>query len=315
VGLLRLVPVCKSDPAHITGGGITMSLRRAALAAVTTAVCALTLSVPAAAISSYNSEPAPERTEVGAFVAQWDADDDPSTPDRVDWVCSGTMISERVFLTAAHCTTDWPAGTRLGVSLAQDTQAALDAGAARGLRGDQLFDAVAVEGAPHTDPAYPGPSSDSHDIAVLSFDRQGARDLGRWGGFTPAVLPTEGQMDDLGPQGMDDLGYTIVGYGTQEATREPGGHVHYGGGQRLKAPSSFNSLTKTWLKLDMHGSHDNGGACYGDSGGPNFAEVDGERVLFGTTITGDVPCYATNVTYRMDTPSARSFLGDFVGLP
>jgi hypothetical protein len=58
----------------------------------------------------------------------------------------------------------------------------------------------------------------------------------------------------------------------------------------------------------MHAQHGNGGACYGDSGGPNFAIIDGERVLAGTTITGDVPCYATNVTYRMDSPSAQAFL-------
>jgi hypothetical protein len=292
------------------------SLRRVALPAAAAAACALTLSVPAAAINSYNSSPAPERSEVGAFVAQYDHDGDASTPDRVRWVCSGTMISDDVYLTAAHCTTDWPAGTRLGVSLAQDTQAEIDAARAAGLSGDELFEEVAVEGTPHTDPAYPGSSSDPHDIAVLTFGDDGATRLReRWGDFQPAQLPTAGQMDELGPQGMNDLDYTIVGYGTQEATREPGGHVHYGGGQRLKAPASFNSLTNAWLKLDMHATHGNGGACYGDSGGPNFAEVDGELVLFGTTITGDTPCYATNVTYRMDTPSAREFLDDFVTLP
>jgi hypothetical protein len=33
------------------------------------------------------------------------------------------------------------------------------------------------------------------------------------------------------------------------------------------------------------------------------------------TITGDPVCYATNVDYRLDTPSARAFLGDFVEAP
>ena len=292
------------------------ALLRAAAAVVATATVGLTISVPAAAINTYNSEPAPERAEVGAFVAQWDADGDPSTPDRVDWVCSGTMISEDVYLTAAHCTTDWPAGTRLGVSLAQDTQAALDRAAARGKSGSALFDAVAVEGTAHSDPAYPGPSADSHDIAVLEFgDKQASRLQTWWGDFTPATLPSKGQLDSFGPQGLNDLEYLTVGYGTSEAQREPGGHVHEDGGVRLKAPTSFNSLTNTWLKLDMHAQHGNGGACYGDSGGPNFAVIDGELVLAGTTITGDVPCYSTNVTYRTDTESARSFLRPFVDLP
>jgi hypothetical protein len=34
-----------------------------------------------------------------------------------------------------------------------------------------------------------------------------------------------------------------------------------------------------------------------------------------TTITGDLMCRATNVDYRMDTPSARAFLGQYVTLP
>jgi hypothetical protein len=38
-------------------------------------------------------------------------------------------------------------------------------------------------------------------------------------------------------------------------------------------------------------------------------------LLASTTITGDAPCYATNVTYRLDTASARGFLDQFVALP
>jgi hypothetical protein len=62
-------------------------------------------------------------------------------------------------------------------------------------------------------------------------------------------------------------------------------------------------------------SGDLGGACYGDSGGPNFVTLDGKRVLAATTITGDIPCYATNVVYRTDSDSARNFLERFVALP
>jgi hypothetical protein len=290
------------------------SYARAALGAAAAAAIALTLTVPAAAISTYNSSPAPERTEVGALVAQYDRDADPSTPDAVRWVCSGTMISEDVFLTAAHCTTGWPEGTRLGVSLAQDTQDAIAAGTAAGLTGDALFEAVAVEGTAVSHPRYPGNSSNSYDIAVLHA-LDAAELSSRWGGFAPATLPTAGLLDELGPRRLDDLRYTIVGYGTQEAQRGPGGHTHPGGGVRLKAPSSFNALNKTWLRLSMIGAQGHGGACYGDSGGPNFAEIGGELVLISTTITGDVPCYATNVTYRLDTATARDFLRPFVTLP
>jgi len=292
-----------------------LSLRRTALCAATAAACAFALSAPALAINTYNARPAPERTEVGSLVAQYDRDGDPSTPDAVRWVCSGTMISDNVFLTAAHCTTDWPEGTRLGVSLAQNTQDEIDAAAKSASSPGELFNEVAAEGTPHSDPAYPGPASNPHDIAVLTFDSQGVSKLHEWGAYRPATLPTEGQLTKMRPRARNAVDYLVVGYGTSEAVRGPGGHQHPGGGSRMEAPVGFNSLTKSWLKLDMHAQHGNGGACYGDSGGPNFGLIDGQLVLLGTTITGDTPCYATNVTYRMDTPSARKFLADYVSLP
>jgi len=43
--------------------------------------------------------------------------------------------------------------------------------------------------------------------------------------------------------------------------------------------------------------------------------VDGIRILASITITGDAVCEATNVTYRLDTDSARGFLAPFVALP
>jgi hypothetical protein len=38
-------------------------------------------------------------------------------------------------------------------------------------------------------------------------------------------------------------------------------------------------------------------------------------IVAATTITGDAICRSTNVTYRLDTPSARTFLGQFVTWP
>ncbi|MFH8930207.1 hypothetical protein ACH4D4_24430 [Streptomyces pristinaespiralis] len=43
--------------------------------------------------------------------------------------------------------------------------------------------------------------------------------------------------------------------------------------------------------------------------------MKGKRTLVSTTITGDSPCYATNVTYRLDAPGARAFLSPFTKLP
>ena len=58
---------------------------------------------------------------------------------------------------------------------------------------------------------------------------------------------------------------------------------------------------------------DGSGGSRCDSGGPNF--LGDTDIVAGTTITGDFVCRATNVDYRLDTASARSFLGQYVSLP
>ena len=63
----------------------------------------------------------------------------------------------------------------------------------------------------------------------------------------------------------------------------------------------------------MNPSTGDGGTCYGDSGGPNFLGTS--TTLAAITITGDYVCRATNVTYRLDTASARDFLDEYVALP
>lgn len=276
----------------------------------------MAFALPASAINGYNAQPAPERTEVGAFVALWDRSGD-GVPDRFDWYCSGTMVDDDTYLTAAHCTDDWPAGTRFFVSLEQDFQGHLDATkdmSATEQAAYFLKMGWVVEGDPHQDPAYPGNSADSHDIGVLDFADRDVTPQDVWD-FTPATLPTAGQLDALGSRALDAADWWAVGYGTEEAKRGPGGQTHPGGGVRMKGLEDFDALNKTWVRLAMNESRDLGGACYGDSGGPNFVVLDGQWVLAATTITGDVPCYATNVAYRMDTPSARSFLDPFVDLP
>ncbi|MFG2302480.1 trypsin-like serine protease [Actinacidiphila glaucinigra] len=286
--------------------------RTVTVASVATAV-ALAATAPASGINSYNAAPAPERTEVGALIATWDNDGNPATPDRVDWVCSGTMVDADTFLTAAHCTTDWPDNVKFYVSLDQDVQSGLDSATAAH-PGDPaaVAAAVGVPGQAHSDPGYPGPASDPHDISVIQLPAKQMK--ARWS-FTPATLPTANQLAALGPQTLNSTSFMVAGYGTQEADRGPGGQTHPGGGVRMKAPVTFNALNDAWVRLAMTAPQGNGGACYGDSGGPNFATINGRLTLVATTITGDTPCYATNVSYRLDTPSARSFLTPFVTLP
>ena len=197
--------------------------------------------------------------------------------------CSGTLISPTVFLTAAHCGTD---GERVSVTFDSDYEA-----------GDKLY-----SGTFQADPLYPGNQSDSHDIAVVVLDRAVK-------GITPAQLPEADSLSSL----PGDQRFTSVGYGAYEVTNEPGGHRYLYDHRRMVATGELNAINKTWLRISMNASTGDGGTCYGDSGGPNFLGTT--DVIAGITITGDAVCRATNVVYRLDTESARSFLGQFVTLP
>jgi hypothetical protein len=292
-------------------------LALSAAAAVSTAL----LAVPAQAINTYNGSPAPERTETGALLVLWDTNGD-GVDDSFDWHCSGAMVDNNTFLTASHCIVDWSANPALDhfyVSLDQDVQSELDQAAALGLSGTAeaqwfLAHGHAVQGDGIADPAYNKAQSDPHDIGVVDFAHWPVTPADRWQ-FTPARLPSAGQLSALSPSQLNALSWLTVGYGTQEAQRGPGGQTHPGGGTRMKATLGFNSLNPSWIRLSMIQSQGYGGACYGDSGGPNFTTINGVMLLVGDTVTGDTPCYATNVVYRTDTSSARSFLSPYVQLP
>lgn len=294
---------------------------RTTLAAVVAGVVIIVTATPAAAISSENSSPAPERTEVGFLGTAADVDGD-GTLDVLGTTCSGTMIDSDTFLTAAHCTDRFPSGERFFVSLEEDVLSLLIAGA--GLPPHEFIElgltsGWIVEGDMYRDPGFPANpgfpnSADQHEIAVIDFADRDTTPADRWT-FTPAMLPTAGQLDAIGARALDGYDWWAVGYGAQEAVPGPGGLTHPGGLVRLKAQLDFIALRDPWVQLAMNASRDLGGVCYGDSGGPNYLDLDGTLILAAITSWGDIPCYATAMQYRTDTPSARSFLADFVDLP
>ena len=173
----------------------------------------------------------------------------------------------------------------------------------------------------HTHPGWPGTSSfsgvgpDFHDIAVVVLDDPVA-------GIQPASLPSAGLLDQLASDGeLKDQRFTVVGYGTTEQrTHEPGSGRPFfdGDGTRRYAVSSFSALNKTVLRLAQNPATGDGGTCYGDSGGPHFLGAGAQETNITVSIgapKGDLQCRAMNQTYRLDTPSARDFLDEFVTLP
>ena len=206
-------------------------------------------------------------------------------------VCSGTLIAPTVFLTAAHCT-----------SYLEEV----------GLDAFVTFDSVLrqdgnyLAGVMHTHPDYRARQSDPHDIAVITFAAPVAR-------IAPAALPALGALDALAERhGLADQLFTAVGYGLGERINGGGQPVYLEPDYRGYSTSSFNSIQASWLRLSQNPAKGDSGACFGDSGGPNFLGGKDSNLLVATTITGDAVCRATNVVYRLDSPSARAFLDPFL---
>jgi secreted trypsin-like serine protease len=198
--------------------------------------------------------------------------------------CSGTLISPTVFLTAAHCGDADAERVRVTFDTAYEA-------------GDTVY-----AGTFHRDPLYGHDESDPHDIAVVVLDKAVK-------GIAPAKLPAAGSLSGLSGSQQ----FTSVGYGAYEVTNGPGGHQYLYNDVRMVATGTLNSINKSWLRISMNPSTGDGGTCYGDSGGPNF--LGDTNVIAATTITGDAVCRSTNVDYRLDTASARTFLARYVALP
>jgi hypothetical protein len=250
---------------------------------VPAAVIALVLMlVPAGAGAiTFGSPDGAAHPEVGALLA-------PQAYSDGTWeTCTGTLISATVFLTAAHCDQ--------GVSRVEVT---FDSSYHRATGTTHW-------GSWHADPNFTKAQSDPHDVAVVVFDEPVL-------GIAPARLPEAGSLSNL----KDGTRFTSVGYGAQSVTIAHGPTFHYAD-IRYVASGGLNAVTPSWLRISMNPARGDGGTCYGDSGGPNFlgAGASETNIVAGTTITGDFVCRATNVDFRMDTPSARAFLGQFVTLP
>jgi hypothetical protein len=246
------------------------------LGALTLLVALLSMATPAHAIV-YGVPDGDQHPNVGGLVAAKQYSDG-------TWIsCSGTLISPTVFLTAAHCD-EGTATVTVTFSTAY-------------VEGEKTY-----TGRFYADPLYDWKQSDPHDIAVVVFDKPIKK-------ITPARLPAENSLSDL--DGSQQ--FTSVGYGAYEVTNEPGGHQYLYDDVRMVATGTLNSINPAWLRISMNPATGNGGTCYGDSGGPNFLGTT--DIVAATTITGDAICRSTNVTYRLDTASARAFLGQFVDLP
>jgi Trypsin len=240
-----------------------------------------------------NSSPDNNRhPNVGTIVAEY------LTPGVKDQACTGTLISATVFLTAGHCVARLQG---LGVTQVWVTFAPVFSPSV-----------TLYPGTMHLNPAFPGSMSDPEDLGVIVLDAPMV-------GITPAALPSLGLLDRMFADGsLKKTLFTIVGYGATDTVFGGGPpDATQGKGTRRYATEGFTALNPDLLRLNMNTVFGYGGSNTGDSGGPIFLGAGSSETSIETAIvfSGDRWGIEQDVPYRLDTPEARAFLGQFVILP
>ncbi len=237
----------------------------------------------------------------------------------VMWRCSGTLIAPRVFLTAGHCTyNQYAARVWFEADLTDNEEYPY--------KGETSY-----EGNPITHPNFNWGDSDPHDVGLVILDDEVS-------GIDPAKLPDRPDPDDpeyldlldqlqedgtlsggYGNSDKEDVYFRSVGYGRSLASWPPAELVS--GRIRQVVESEYVALTKAWLHVSQKAVFDEGGTCFGDSGGPSFwVEEDGEdgeenEIVVAVTSTGDAQCIATGLNYRVDTTETLNWIYDKMDNP
>lgn len=279
-----------------------LTQRWRALATTTAAAVALVavFAAPASAITDGeldgNAHP-----YVGLMVAQ-DADGEPL------WRCSGTLISETLFLTAGHCTEAPAAHVELffdagPIPLDEDFVAGGRRCTNSGATGYPCVGDVG--GTPYTHPQYNPSAFFLYDLGVVVLDE--SMSMSQYG-----TLPSLDQLDVLRPRRSTT--FTAVGYGLQESFPDAASWKDQADRVRMVAHPhliQINGGIVGDFSLLLSNNANTGGTCFGDSGGPNF--IEDTNVLAGVTSFGlNWTCGGTGGVYRVDRKDDLDWLNTFL---
>ena len=203
--------------------------------------------------------------------------------DVIDYLCTGSLISPTVFLTAAHCI-DEP-GTVYYISFAQD-----------------VIPIPALSSMIKSTTAY---ASSDDDIAVVILPNNSTS------GIPVYDIPSLGFVTDLYAQGeLKNVDAILVGYG---AARLRGQQTALDGVRKWATSKILLVTVSQVIVSGARGKSGQGGACYGDSGGPLFlADQDPDLIVAIATSVLPAGCQAFAFYTRIDTASALEFLEPFV---
>lgn len=221
-------------------------------------------------------------------------------------ICSGTLIHERVFLTAGHCTARIEELLANGVPLwAFQVSFGVDA-----LDEKTWHDVSAVITHPDYGWEAENGTANPRDVGVLILDKPVKK-------IKPALLAPPGLLDDLvesGELSQGEEGATpllVAGYG--RTLEFPPPETIRPDGYRRFAVSEYQALTDAWLIVSQNPALDNSGTSFGDSGGPTlWFNPDGTPVVIAVTSWGDANSLSIDFRYRVDIPETLDFVDEVI---
>jgi secreted trypsin-like serine protease len=214
-------------------------------------------------------------------------------------ICSGTLVTPRVFMTASHCTAFALSQGFTETYVTFDPNFGTDA-------AHNIF-STPYHGTIVHNPSYKKPYH--ADVSLILLDKA-------VNGIAPAKIAALGFLDGLRDAGtIKSTEYLNVGYGTSQMVVVPTvGPTFPFDGIRKWTISGFYALDPSYIHLNQNLAQGYSGTGYGDSGGPTFVQTAAGPVIISVVSTGDVPCVATSVNQRVDTADSQDFLAPYLAI-
>ena len=234
---------------------------------------------------------------VGGLVTQVQTPDGPVNV----LICSGTMVSATVFVTAAHCTV-------LLDELGLPAFVTLDP------EFDYENPVTLFPGQQYTHESYGLSFPDTYDVGVVVLEGTGVESVLGANYDYPELAPI-GYLDELATRrGQQDMTFTAVGYGSYGFASKGVNYEPLYDDIRRVAPVKFVNLNGGYadgwnLKHSGNPGNGRGSTCHGDSGGPI---LDGEYIV-AITSSGIAPqCAGNGYAFRADIEATHEFVGRFL---